>query len=120
MSATIRKHPHQITFPYFIPHHKGKPSNYLMVLSSYDFNYTKLFFTPVKIFFLRDNIHVKYATKIAQEYNVIKTYLNTGKTQIININFQPHQLHRIISQNSVELVCSYTNAPSHSKSIWLF
>lgn len=55
----------------------------------------KLCFTPVKIFFfLTDNIHVKYATKIAQEYSVIKTYLNTGKTQIININFQPHQLHQ--------------------------
>lgn len=50
--------------------------------------------TTPKLCFTPDNIHVEYVTKIAQEYNVIKTYLNTGKTQIININFQPHQLHQ--------------------------
>jgi len=54
----------------------------------------ELFFTSVKILFLKDNIHIKYYNvKFAQGCSVIKTYLSTRKIQIMNINFQPHQHH---------------------------
>lgn len=80
----------------------------------------ELFFTPVKIFFLTDNFHVKYYyAKFAQECTAIKTYSSTGKTQIINITFQPHQHHQKYLAEFSGISLHYTNSPSDSKSIRL-